>query len=223
MFVSEPDPHPPSQINKEARAAVVPKRARCFPLPACSLMTKASCCSCLLRPLLCGSIVDRAPLVYSWTAWGKTFWTATSLSPHSLRISTVCVHQRKRVRVCVSIYTQLWALCSLIGPRTATGLSGNDRHCSSICSSSHCLLTEHNLRHRVSLLQTFWVLGPFICLTGFVHPYLVSASWFWVGVQQGKNIFCAWQLASAELRRGILFNRKNFWVGYSWTYGKSFF
>lgn len=55
----------PRQINKEARAAVVPKRARCFPLPACSLMTKASCCSCLLKPLLYGSIVDRAPLVYS--------------------------------------------------------------------------------------------------------------------------------------------------------------
>lgn len=36
--------------HKEGWASVVPQLARCFPLPACSLMAEASCCSCLLRP-----------------------------------------------------------------------------------------------------------------------------------------------------------------------------
>lgn len=194
MSVSKPDPHPPSQINKEAKAAVVPKRARCFPLPACSLMTKASCCSCLLRPLLCGSIVDRAPLVYSWTVWGKTFWTATSLSPHSLRISTVCVHQRKRVRVCVSIYTQLWALCTLIGPRTATGLSGNGRHCSSICSSSHCLLTEHNLRHSVTS-SNFWGFGA-LHLLDWICASLLGFCFLVLNWRATRKIYILYMAAS---------------------------
>lgn len=170
LFVSKPDPHPPSQKNKGLRAAVVPERARCFPLSVCSLMTKTSCCSCLQRPLLCGSIVDHAALVYSWTTRGKTFWTATSLSPHTLRIQIVCVNQRKRVRVCVSIYTSLWDLHSHWSADSDWSIGGM---VDIVAPSAQALIVfwrKTIYGTECHFFKLFWVSGPFICLTRFVHP-----------------------------------------------------
>lgn len=143
--------------------------------------------------------------------------------PHTPLEYQLCVCIRESEWECVSVFTlncEHFALSLVHAQRLAyRGMVDI------VAPSAQALIVfwRNTIYGTVSLLQTFGVLGPFICLTGFVHPFLVSVSWFWIGEQQGKYIFCTWQLASAELRRGLLINRKNFWVGYSWTYGKSVF